>query len=89
LLEKAVEKILMKQFPGRYISRYALVTFSNVPYTVAMKAGVIQEGMLKKLCAGIDKAEDVDLTAAEQMIDQELAPLLVPYARQLDAVPAH
>ncbi|MGL1400042.1 hypothetical protein ACSTI4_23900, partial [Vibrio parahaemolyticus] len=41
LLEKAVEKILQKEFPGSYLSRYALVTFSNVPYSFAMKVGLV------------------------------------------------
>ena len=43
LLEKAVEKILQKEFPHHYVSRYSLVSFSNVPYKVALAAGLITE----------------------------------------------
>jgi kynurenine 3-monooxygenase len=74
LMQKAVEKILQVKFPGRYVSRYSLVTFSNVPYTVAQQAGVAQERMLSELCAGLKDANEVDLVRAEKLIDQTLAP---------------
>jgi kynurenine 3-monooxygenase len=77
LLAKAVEKILEKKFLGRYVSRYSLVTFSNVPYKLAQEAGVICDQILAELVSGIDKAEDVDLVRAEKLIDQKLAPLLL------------
>ena len=35
LLEKAVEKELLKAFPGEFLSRYTLVSFSLVPYRLA------------------------------------------------------
>ncbi len=77
LLAKAVEKILEKKFPGRYISRYSLVTFSNVPYRLAQQAGTICDEILAELVSGIESAEDVDLQLAERLIDQRLAPLLI------------
>lgn len=89
LLEKAVEKILQKKFPGRYISRYALVTFSNIPYNVAKQAGVIEDSMLSELCSGLQNADDVDLRLAEKLIEQHLAPLLSNYSKELAATPAH
>jgi kynurenine 3-monooxygenase len=89
LLQKEVEKVLTKKFPGRYISRYALVTFTNVPYKLASDVGVVQDAMLKELCFGLSNAENVDLQKAEKLIDEKLASLLRPYADQLGAVPAH
>jgi len=77
LLAKAVEKSLEKKFPGKYISRYSLVTFSNVPYRLAQQAGTICDEILAELVSGIERAEDVDLVHAERLIDQKLAPLLV------------
>ncbi len=85
LMQKAVEKILQKEFPGRYLSRYALVTFSNIPYKVAFDVGLVDEEILAGLCKGLNKAEDVDLKAAEALIDQKLKPLLAPYTRELAA----
>jgi kynurenine 3-monooxygenase len=72
LMQKAVEKILQNKFPGKYVGRYSLVTFSNVPYTVAMEAGIVQERLLAQLCDGLKNAEDVDLVRAEKLIDEML-----------------
>ncbi|MBX9668508.1 MAG: FAD-dependent monooxygenase [Candidatus Obscuribacterales bacterium] len=77
LLAKAVEKILEKKFPGRYVSRYSLVTFSNVPYALAQKAGAICDEILAELVTGIEKVDDVDLARAQVLVDERLAPLLV------------
>ncbi len=76
LLAKAVEKILEKKFPGQYVSRYSLVTFSTVPYKLAQEAGVICEEILSELVVGLEKADDVDLAKAEVLIRSKLAPIL-------------
>ena len=76
LLAKAVEKVLEKKFPGAYISRYSLVTFSNVPYKTAQEAGIICDEILEDLCFGLQSAEDVDLERAETLIMKKLAPVL-------------
>lgn len=74
LLEKEVEKILQKEFPGEYISRYGLVTFHRVPYRVALEAGLIQDGILSELCsgAGLRQAKDVDMARASSLIRERL-----------------
>jgi kynurenine 3-monooxygenase len=89
LLEKAVEKLLQKRFSGRYISRYALVTFSNVPYTVAMEAGIIEDQILQELCQDLDAPENLDYVLAERLIEQRLAPLLLRYSSELAVAAAH
>jgi kynurenine 3-monooxygenase len=76
LLAKAVEKVLEKRFPGRYVSRYSLVTFTNVPYKLAKDAGIVCDEILAELVSGIDKPDDVDLQKAEKLIDERLAPML-------------
>ncbi|MCI0571279.1 MAG: FAD-dependent monooxygenase [Myxococcaceae bacterium] len=76
LLQKAVEVELQRRFPGKYVSRYGLVTFSRVPYRVALEAGRIQEGLLAELCGGVERPEDVDYTRAEQLLDERLVPFL-------------
>ncbi|MBX9573207.1 MAG: FAD-dependent monooxygenase [Candidatus Obscuribacterales bacterium] len=89
LLEKAVEKVLQKYFPGRYLSRYALVTFSNIPYKVALDVGEVDNEILAELCDGLSDPEKVDLQLAEKLIDKKLAPLLVPYTGQLSLAASH
>jgi kynurenine 3-monooxygenase len=73
LLEKAVEKVLEKKFPGRYVSRYTLVSFSRTPYRKAYEVGLIQAGMLDELCKGLHDAKDVDLTLADRLIRDRLS----------------
>jgi len=80
LLEKAVEHILQEKFPGRYVPRYSLVTFSRVPYKLAYDAGVVQAGILEELCRGLTKPEDVDLRRAERLINERLDRFRSEYA---------
>jgi kynurenine 3-monooxygenase len=72
LLEKAVEHILQEKFPGRYVPRYSLVTFSRVPYKFAYDAGVVQKAILEELCHDLTRPEDVDLRRAEKLIHERL-----------------
>ncbi len=74
LLAKKVEKILQDRFPHDYISRYALVTFSQVPYRVAYDAGLIQNEILSELCTKLEMAEQVDLDKARTLILEKLKP---------------
>jgi kynurenine 3-monooxygenase len=75
-LEKQVERILTKKFPELYVSRYALVTFSRVPYSRAYAAGIAQAKILKELCRGLTKAEDVDLARARELIKRAAGGIL-------------
>ncbi len=73
LLEKQVERILQREFPEKYVSRYSLVTFSRTPYRNALAAGVVHAQILRKLCAGIERADQVDLSLARRLVDEYLA----------------
>lgn len=85
LLEKAVEKILQKEFPGSYLSRYSLVTFSNVPYSFAMRAGIANDEVLAELCANITQPEEVDLNRAQKLLKSKVAPILEERSEELFA----
>lgn len=76
LLQKAAEKVLEKNFPDKFASRYALVTFTHTPYSVCRDAGVIIDEIVETLCKGIKSADDIDLQKAEKLIDSKLAPVL-------------
>jgi kynurenine 3-monooxygenase len=76
LLEKAVEKRLQNEFPGEYVSRYGLVTFTNVPYNFALQAGLVTDQILKELCHNIESANEVDLKQAQKLVRAKLAPML-------------
>jgi kynurenine 3-monooxygenase len=76
LLHKAVESELQHRFPGQYLSRYQLVTFTRIPYAAALAAGKIQSEILGELCASASSAAEVDYLRAFVLVRSRLSPLL-------------
>lgn len=76
LLEKAIEKRLLAELPGEFLSRYALVTFSRAPYRVAYDAGRIASGIVSELAEGVSSAAEVDLARARALVAARLTPFL-------------
>jgi kynurenine 3-monooxygenase len=75
LLEKGIEKLLLQKWPDRFGSRYALTTFSRVPYRVADQVGKIADTILADLSEGLSRPEEVDFARAEKLIEERLAPI--------------
>jgi kynurenine 3-monooxygenase len=75
LFRKKVELALEAKYPQRFVPKYAMVTFHRIPYSVAMRRGIVQDRMLEELCAGIRRVEDLDWAKADRMVQSELAPL--------------
>jgi kynurenine 3-monooxygenase len=69
LLRKKVELLLEGKFPGRFVPKYAMVTFHRVPYAVALSRGSVQDRILGELCNGVSRVEDVDLSLAARLIE--------------------
>lgn len=74
LLEKEVERILQREFPRDYLSRYSMVSFSRIPYQIAYEAGLIQAELLTELCHGLKNSNQLDLSRAGELIRQKLSP---------------
>ena len=83
LLHKAVESELQKRFPGQYLSRYQLVTFSRIPYSAALQAGKIQAELLDELCQGVSSAGEVDYLRAFVLVRSRLSPLFREHGLQV------
>jgi kynurenine 3-monooxygenase len=79
LLWKEVEAELSRRFPGEYLSRYQLVTFTRIPYRIAQEAGRLQTSLLRELTLTARSASSVDYSRAHSLIRSRLAPLLRPY----------
>ncbi len=75
LLHRAVEAELQRRFPGRYLSRYQMVTFSRIPYHAGLEAGRIQAEILAALCDGKVSAAEVDFDAADRLLRDRLEPI--------------
>lgn len=76
LLEKQVEGILGRTYPDIYLSKYSMVTHSLIPYHIAEQVGHLQTQILRELCAGLDRAEHVDLHQAKRLLQDKLVPYL-------------
>jgi kynurenine 3-monooxygenase len=79
VLWKEVEAELSRRFPGEYLSRYQLVTFTRIPYRVAQEAGRIESDLLRELTRTARSAGEVDYSLAHSLIRTRLLPLLDPY----------
>ncbi len=77
LLHRAVEVRLQQRLGTAYRSRYQLVTFTNLPYRLALAAGRVQAEVLETACRGLTDADAVDLDRAEALMRERLLPLLV------------
>ncbi|MGY6519543.1 MAG: FAD-dependent oxidoreductase [Lysobacteraceae bacterium] len=75
LLMRALERVLADRHPGVFVPRYAMVSFTLVPYATALARGAIQSDMLKALTRGVERLEDVDLDAADRLVAERLVPL--------------
>jgi len=72
---KKIEWLLEARHAQRFISRYAMVMFHRIPYSIAQSRGEIQSAILGQLSASIDRVEDVDLELADKLILEKLTPL--------------
>lgn len=75
LFRKKVELELEKRYPGRFVPKYAMVTFHRTPYSVAASRGAIQDRMLAELCDSVQRVEDIDWAKAAALVQRELTPL--------------
>ena len=76
LLMRALERVLAVRYPGRFVPRYWMVTFTRLPYAVAFERGNIQSAILRELTAGKSRIEAVDLVCADALIAARLPPLV-------------
>lgn len=72
LIKKICDK-LGNLFPGQFISRYEMVSFSNIPYTMARDKGQIGEDIARELAKSWD-GEKFDQVKAAQLVNAAFAP---------------
>ncbi|MEO8725651.1 MAG: FAD-dependent monooxygenase, partial [Acidobacteriaceae bacterium] len=75
LFMKSVELALESKHPRRFVPKYSMVSFHQVPYAIARSRGKIQSRILAELCASARSIEDIDFARAGEMITAELTPL--------------
>jgi kynurenine 3-monooxygenase len=69
---RQIEHELQERMAGRYLTRYQLVTFTRVPYRVALQAGEIQSRILSELA----REASPDYDRGVELAEKDLVPLL-------------
>ena len=75
LFLKKIENRLYELYPEEMVSKYSLVTFTNLPYSVAKTKGEILSNVIRKLGANVSKAEDFEYSKAREIILSEYSKL--------------
>jgi kynurenine 3-monooxygenase len=78
LLQRALERDLAARHPGRFVPRYAMVTFMRIPYATAFERGRIQAQLLAELTRGHESLDTVDGARADRVVEERLAPIGLP-----------
>jgi kynurenine 3-monooxygenase len=76
LLRKAVEHRLEEIAPRTYRSRYSMVMYSHIPFELCRRAGEVQQAILDELCAGLDRAADLDEARALAIVRERFTPFV-------------
>jgi kynurenine 3-monooxygenase len=75
LLMRSLERQLADKYPNRFVPRYWMVTFSRIPYSIALQRGDIQTAILRELTENITDLRHVDLARADALVRAKLSPL--------------
>jgi kynurenine 3-monooxygenase len=75
LLQRALEQELAVRHAGRFVPRYAMVTFMRIPYATAFERGQVQRRLLAELTRGHETLDTVDRALADRLVEERLPPL--------------
>lgn len=67
-LQKKLESMLEQKYPGKYKSRYGMITYTLVPYAEAQAKGEKQSALLQKILAGKSTIEEVDWKQVDELV---------------------
>ena len=73
LLQRQLERALAERYLGVFIPRYAMVSFSRVPYRVAYERGLLQRALLVQATEGKRSLADIDVTKFDEKIAELFA----------------
>jgi kynurenine 3-monooxygenase len=72
LFKKQVQHRLGNTFPGKFMSRYEMVSFSNIPYRIAYELGLKTDMIVDELMKNASSIEEIDMQLAKELIDTHL-----------------
>jgi kynurenine 3-monooxygenase len=62
-LKRQLEHLLEERHPGRFVSKYAMVSFHRVPYREALERGRVQDAVLMEVCSRAHTLAEIDAGA--------------------------
>lgn len=62
-LKRQLEHVLEERYPGRFVSKYAMVSFHRVPYAEALERGRVQDRVLMDVCSRANALSEIDVDA--------------------------
>jgi kynurenine 3-monooxygenase len=76
LARKKIEGALEKKYPGVYKSRYGMITYTLIPYSVAQKAGVVQNKLIDEIISQNPSVENINWDKANQALEKTWLPFV-------------
>ena len=72
LLQKKIEARIHEDYPNTWLPLYSMVTFSDKPYSEALKNGLKQEEIMRKVMPYVQSPDDYDKPEVQQILKAEL-----------------
>ena len=72
LFPKKLESYLHQKMPTKFLNRYMMVTYSNIPYSVVYEVGKMQSDYLDSLNIKPGDFSGIDLSKIEEFLDKEI-----------------
>ncbi len=84
VLKKKIEARIEKEMPQDYRSRYGMITYTLIPYSLAKQAGEIQDAIFTEVCRGKSSEESVDFALAQKLVQEKFIPFVRKHKLSLE-----
>ena len=84
LLKKQIAHKIETTWPAQYRSRYGMVVYTLIPYSLCLEAGKIQNEILEELAKDIEDLEQLNMEKAETLLKEKYIPFLKEHNLSLE-----
>ena len=74
-MKKKLSSIIESRYKDRFIPRYSMVSFYNIPYSKVYERGRVQDKILDSLISKGYDVENIDFQLIDRMIKENLEPI--------------
>ncbi|PRY10983.1 kynurenine 3-monooxygenase [Pontibacter ummariensis] len=72
LLRKKIEARISEQYPGKWLTLYSMVTFTDLPYSYALETGKVQDKIMKQVMRHIKNVDDFQKPEVQALLEKQL-----------------